>query len=173
MSLEELWGPHGDGVEMFRMVMNIKRFKFLLRCLRFDDRISREERKQLDRLAAIRDIFSALVSNCQNCYSLGENVTIDEKLKGFRGRCSFIHYIPSKPNKNGIKIYALVDAKLYYSFSLEVYCGKQTDSPCHQNKPPDVVKRLAESIYRSGRNITADKAGVTLSVFCGMRFCGM
>ena len=101
-------------------------------------------------------ICSASVSNCQNCYSLGENVTIDEKLEGFRGRCSFIQYIPSKPNKYGIKIYALVDAKLYYSFSLEVYCGKQTDGPCHQNKPSDVVKRLAESIYRSGRNITAD-----------------
>ena len=38
-SLEELWGTEGDGVEHFGLVMSIKRFKFLLRCMRFDDRI--------------------------------------------------------------------------------------------------------------------------------------
>jgi len=31
LDLEELWGANGDGIEHFRMVMNHKRFKFLIR----------------------------------------------------------------------------------------------------------------------------------------------
>lgn len=71
-SLEELWGTEGDGVEKFGLVMNIKRFKFLLRCMRFDDRDTRIARKAEDRLAPIREIFTEFVNNCQKNYSLRE-----------------------------------------------------------------------------------------------------
>ena len=42
-SLEELWGTEGDGIEKFALVMNLKRFKFLIRCLRFDDQSTRAQ----------------------------------------------------------------------------------------------------------------------------------
>ncbi|CAJ0955096.1 unnamed protein product [Ranitomeya imitator] len=156
-SLEELWGKDGDGVEKFSLVMSINRFKILIRCLRFDDRTTRTERKTHDRLAPIRDIFQRFVVNCKQSYYPGENLTIDEMLPGFRGRCAFRQYIPSKPNKYGIKIYALVDASKTYTYNLEVYAGKQPEGPyCVSNKPIDVVKRLAEPLFGSGRNITAD-----------------
>jgi ribosome biogenesis protein Nip4 len=56
------------------------------------------------------------VENCKKCYSLGQNVNIDEKLEAFRGRCGSKEYIPAKPNKYGIKIYVLVDAKMLYTY---------------------------------------------------------
>lgn len=156
-SLEELWGKEGDGVEKFGLVMSIKRFKTLIRCLRFDDLSTRAERKVFDRLAPIRDVFEKFVENCQKSYSVGENVTIDEMLPGFRGRCPFRQYIPSKPNKYGIKCFALVDAKMFYTLNMEIYAGKQPIGPfCVSNKPSDVVKRLAKPLFGSGRNITAD-----------------
>ena len=156
-SLEELWGTEGDGVERFGLVMSIKRFKFLLRCIWFDDRDTRITRKAEDRLAPIREIFTLFVNKCQKNYSLGEFTTIDEMLVGFRGICGFRQYIPSKPNKYGIKIYALVDAKMYYLHHLEIYAGKQLDgSYTHSNKPADVGRRLTAPISGSGRNITAD-----------------
>ena len=78
-------------------------------------------------------------------------------LVGFRGRCGFRQYIPSKPNKYGIKIYALVDAKMYYLHHLDIYARKQPDGPYSlSNKPEDVVRRLTAPISGSGRNITAD-----------------
>lgn len=156
-SLEDLWGTDDDGVEKFRMVMSIKRFKFITRCLRFDDKITREERKKTDRLAAIREVFTIFVANSQKCYTLSENVTIDEKLEGFRGRCIFKQYIPNKPNKYGIKIYALVDAQVFYLYNLEIYAGLQPDGIYRMsNKPEDVVMRLVEPIINTGRNVTAD-----------------
>ncbi|XP_045481006.1 piggyBac transposable element-derived protein 4-like [Harmonia axyridis] len=155
--LEELWGQEGDGIEKFGLVMNIKRFKILIRCLRFDDRSTRNQRKTLDRLAPIREVFDKFIINCQNSYYPAENVTIDEMLPGFRGRCSFRQYIPSKPNKYGIKIFALVDAKMFYTFNMEIYAGTQPEGPFRvSNKPVDVVKRLAAPLFGSGRNITAD-----------------
>jgi hypothetical protein len=59
--------------------MNQRRFKFLIRCILFDDRTTKDERKEQDLLAHIRDIFAAFVKNCKNGYSLGQNVTIDKK----------------------------------------------------------------------------------------------
>lgn len=157
LSLEELWGTDGDGIAMFSLVMSIKRFKFLIRCLRFDDRETRSARKELDRLAPVRDIFTKFVTNCKVSYCIGENVTIDEMLPAFRGNCPFRQYIPSKPSKYGIKIFSLVDAKMFYSLNMEIYAGKQNEGPfCVSNKAPDVVKRLAEPLFGSGRNITAD-----------------
>lgn len=156
-SLEDLWGSDGDGIEKFRLVMSIKRFKFIVLCLRFDNRDTREERRKIDKLAPIRNIFEKFVENCKKCYSLGENVCVDEKLEGFRGRCSFRQYIPSKPNKYGIKIYALVDSQVFYLYNLEIYAGLQPEGVYRiSNKPSEVVLRLCQPIYGSGRNVTAD-----------------
>ena len=154
-SLEELWETEGDGVKRFGLIMSIKRFKFLLRCMQFDHRDTRITKKAGNRLAPIREIFTLFVNNCQKNYSLGEFTTIDEMLVGFRGTCGFRQYIPSKPNKYSIKIYALVDAKTYYLHHLEMYARKQPDGPYSlSNKPADVVRRLTAPISGSGRNIT-------------------
>ncbi|CAG5037649.1 unnamed protein product [Parnassius apollo] len=50
-----------SGVGYFRATMSQARFEFLTNCLRFDDRSTREERQQNDRLAPIRNIFDHIV----------------------------------------------------------------------------------------------------------------
>lgn len=156
-NVDDFWRNDDLGMNIFRMVMGEKRFRFLIRSLRFDDYTTREDRKRVDKLAPVREIFSIFINNCQKHYSLGQNVTIDEQLPGFRGRCSFRQYIPSKPKKYGIKIFCMADAKLFYSANMEIYCGEQ---PCGlyrcSNSADSVVLRLAEPIFGSGRNITCD-----------------
>lgn len=66
-------------------------------------------------------------------------------------------YIPSKPAKYGIKVFSLVDAKMNYTYNLEVYAGKQPPGSFNiSNKPEDVVKRLCEPVFGTNRNITLD-----------------
>lgn len=137
--------------------MSIQRFRFLNRYIRFDDKNSRENRKKTDKLAPIREIFETFVKNCENGYHTSEFITIDEMLPAFRGKCSFRIYIPSKPNKYGIKIFALCDAKMCYTSKLEVYTGQQPDGPYKiSNSASDVVYRLCENLRKSGKHLTTD-----------------
>ncbi|XP_057652381.1 piggyBac transposable element-derived protein 4-like [Diorhabda carinulata] len=100
-NLKDFWASDGLGIDLFKMAMSEKRFRFLLRCLRFDERSTREERREFDKLEAVRNLFSNFIENCEKHYHLGQNVTIDEMLPAYLGRCAFRQYIPSKPNKYG------------------------------------------------------------------------
>ncbi|XP_053964402.1 piggyBac transposable element-derived protein 4-like [Anastrepha ludens] len=157
LNLKDLWISDGSGVEIFRTTMTLKRFQFIQNCLRFDDKNTRSERKATDNLAAIRSFFEKFVANCQIVYTPSEYTTIDEQLPSFRGRCSFRQYMPNKPNKYGLKIYALVDAKSFYVINLEIYPGKQPTGPyALSNKAYDVVDRLVAPISKTNRNVTFD-----------------
>lgn len=153
----ELWTNDGTGCEIFRACMSYNRFPFLLSVIRFDDKTTRPERKQTDKLAAIRWILDEFTKNCKNNYSVGEFMTIDEMLIAFRGRCSFVQYIPNKPAKYGLKVFVMCDAKTFYVSNLEVYCGKQPDGPYSKpNTPTAIVHRLLEEVKGSNRNLTCD-----------------
>lgn len=60
--LSDFWATDGLGINIFRMTMSEKRFRFLIRCLRFDNRDTREARRQVDKLAAIRELFTVFVT---------------------------------------------------------------------------------------------------------------
>lgn len=155
--LVDLWAVDGTGIDIFHSTMSLDRFLFLIRCLRFDDINDRAQRKELDKLAPIRELFTMFVQNCQNAYEISEYSTIDEQLVPFRGKCCFRQYIPSKPAKYGLKIQTLCDARTWYVLSMEVYAGKQPTGPYElSNSPKYVVHRLTEPIVNTGRNVTAD-----------------
>ncbi|XP_069704477.1 piggyBac transposable element-derived protein 4-like [Periplaneta americana] len=157
LNVRELWDKNGTGIESIYLTMTYNRFQFLLRCLRFDNIHDRQERKVIDKLAAVREVFELFVQNSQRCYIPSEYVTIDEQLVAFRGRCPMKVCMPTKPTKYGIKIFAMVDVKTYYTHNLEIYAGIQPDGPFHQsNSAHAVVKRLVHPIKGTGRNVTTD-----------------
>lgn len=67
------------------------------------------------------------------CHRPELNIPVDEYLVGFRGRCPFKQYIPSKPAKYGIKIWAACDAKTSYCFNMQVYTGKPAGAQHEKN----------------------------------------
>ena len=165
LNTKELWERNGTGVERFWLVMSRDRFHFLLRCLRFDNLDTRDERRQFDKLAPIQTLFDSFVGNCKNAYTVGANTTLDEKLEAFRGRCSFKQYMPKKPNKYGIKIFALVDSSTYYASNLEVYVGQQPHGPYERkNDTCSIVLRMIEPISGTNRNLTCDNWFTSIDV---------
>jgi hypothetical protein len=163
-NLDDLWANDETGMEIFRSTMRLQLFRFLLQCLRFDDRTTRAARSEVDKLAPIRQFVLTFCNKMMSHYSVGELVTIDEKLEKFIGKCPFRQYIASKPEKYGIKIYAFVDSKIFYTQNLEIYAGKQPEGPYQlSNSPADVVERISP-ISGSGRNVTVDNWFISVSL---------
>jgi hypothetical protein len=110
----------------------------------------------VDKLAPIRQFFELFVTKYKSHYSVGDLVMTDEKLEKFRGNSLFRKYIASKPGKYGIKSYALVDSRIFYTQDLEIYVRRQPEGPYQlSNSPPDIVERISP-ISGSGRNVTVD-----------------
>lgn len=126
LSVDEMWSPTLAS-PLYRAAMSQIRFEFLNRCLRYDDPSTRDERRRNDKFAPIRNIFEIFIDNCRSMYSPGEHLTIDEQLLGFRGNCPFKMYIPSKPNKYGLKLVMLCDNKSKYMLNAVPYLGKDAN----------------------------------------------
>lgn len=158
LSVDEMFSAT-YGPPVFRCTMCKKRFAFLLENLRFDDKATREARKINNKFAAFREVWDIFGSNCEKNYSPSEYVTVDETLLSFRGACPFKTYIPSKPDKYGLKIMSLCDARTFYFLRGIPYTGKDNrikKRPGDLPLPAQYVLHLTESIRGSNRNITAD-----------------
>lgn len=147
----QIWdNSRGSGVEACYLAISEKRFRFLIRCIRFDDINNRNERREIDKLAPIREVFEYFIANFQNNFIASEYLTVDEQLLAFRGHCSFKQYIPSKPAKYGLKMFALVDAKTAYTFNLKAYVVTQLEGPYKcKNSGEDIVLRLVQLVEGS------------------------
>lgn len=160
--LQSLFATDGTGRDIFRCIMSRERVLTILIALRFDHKNDRIERITIDPAAAISNIFNQFVSSCQQQYSIGEYGCVDEMLIGFRGRSKFKMYIPNKPNKYGLKVLILTDARTNYFYNGYIYTGKDSDGRPLTNeekklsKPTQSVLRLAQPIMKTNRNITAD-----------------
>lgn len=72
-----LWNSH-TGRAIFRATMSLQRFHDISRIVRFDDKPSRPQRRQKDKLAAIREIWDKWVEILPAFYNPTENLTVDE-----------------------------------------------------------------------------------------------
>ncbi|XP_042171318.1 piggyBac transposable element-derived protein 4-like [Oncorhynchus tshawytscha] len=148
-----LWDAE-SGRTVFRATMSLKVFHRYSRLLRFDDRQSRPARLATDKLAAIREVWDLWEARLPALYNPGPDVTVDEQLVPFRGRCPFRQYIPSKPAKYGIKSWVACDAKSSYAWKMQVYTGKAAGGGPEKNQGMRVVLDLTTGL--SGRNVTCD-----------------
>lgn len=109
-STSSLWDAE-SGRTIFRATMSLQKFPMLSRVIRIDNRDTRPGRRQQDKLAAIREVWDKWVQRLPFIYNPSPNVTVDERLVAFRRPCPFKQYMPSKPSKYGIKIWASCDAR--------------------------------------------------------------
>ena len=138
--LKNLWEV-GDSKPFYRAVMSLNRFKCFLRCIRFDNWHTREQRKVNDKFAAISEIWGIFLGNIRRVYVPDECITVDEQLVGYRGRIPGRTYMPSKPRKYGLKIFWACESSTGYALNAIAYGGKEGDQ-VHRNLGQDIVLRF-------------------------------
>ena len=152
LSLNDLWDKK-YGPPIFRATMPKCRFIALTRFMRFDNKETRTARRAADKLAPIRDLFNEINSFLLRYYTPSEYLTVDEQLVPFRGRCLFRQYtcIPSKPDKYGMKIFWICDAKSFYPLKAKPCLGKEEKTikqHLSSTEPrPESCSRTDQSIY--------------------------
>ena len=158
-STEKIWTPL-IGQDYVRATMGRNRYFELMNALRFDHKDSRRQRLQSDKLAHFRRIHEMHEQNLKTHYNPGAYLTVDEQLMPFRGRCSFIQYMPSKPAKYGLKLYWICDADNAYPLKSIPYIGKGSyeagETETGLQHGGEVVTVLAHPWLEKGRNITTD-----------------
>lgn len=159
---QELWANFGPIV--YRAVMSRQRFTFIISCLRFDDRLTRAERRSVDKFAPIRDIWTTFLKNCDKYYCPDQNLTIDHQLVSFHGRCPFKTYMKNKRHKQGIKIVMINDSTTFYMINAIPHLGKVLPEN-NASVASYYARTLSENIDATGRNITWNKTNEETDTF--------
>ena len=170
-----LWSLE-NGRKIFNNSMPRDRFLTITRIMRFDKRETRLQRRERDKLAPLREVITKFTAKCKSAYRPGPQVCVDEQLVVYRGRCPFKVYMPNKPGKYGMKIWACCDVGTGYLSNMEVYTGKIGQTP-EIGQSTRVVLEMTSHLQGSGRGITADNFFTSLSLvetllFRKLTFCG-
>ena len=152
-SVERMWSEL-YGTPIVSLLMSKKRFKEIMRFIRFDKKSDRAHKN--DPFAMIREIWDAFIRNSQICYKPKQQLTIDEQLLPCKSRCKFIQFMPRKPDKFGIKFWLLVEVDNKYTCNGIPYLGK-----CDIRNPDvtvgeSVVKKLLVPYEGNGHCVTMD-----------------
>nr|XP_022906043.1 uncharacterized protein LOC111417873 [Onthophagus taurus] len=107
--------------------------------LRFNNFETREERKHTDKFAPTRDVFDGFVTNCKISFNPSVHLRV---------------YMKSKPDKYGLKIWALADCSSAYTANMQPYLGKVGNKP-EKGQGQRVVMDLVNHLS-SGYGITTD-----------------
>ena len=152
-----LWSKN-YGIPIFREAMPRNKFTKIMKYLRFDDKPNRIRRGPgAVKFAPIRDVFTTFISMCKSKYTCDFSLTVDEQLMPLKSRCSFITFMPNKPDKYGIKFWVLVDVKAKYVANITPYLGAQEkEGRCGVPLGELVVIKITEHIKGKGYNICYD-----------------
>jgi len=74
-------------------------------------------------------------------------------------------YIPSKPDKYGLKVICMNDSKTFYLINAIPYVGKVEDKPPDIGVAEHLVRQISTPILGSRRNITCDNWFSSVSLF--------
>lgn len=135
---------------LFGMAMPRNRFETILRCICFYSQTDDTS----NRLHKIDQVMIHILTNIQNIYYPGENLSLDEALVLWRGRLSFKQYIPNKTAKYGIKLYELCTPDGFL-LNVLIYTGKGTVNN-ENGHATSVVYKVAKDYLGKGHTIYMD-----------------
>ena len=110
---------------IFSDIMSGRRFELIMSFIHLNDseRMPPRESPGYDKLYKIRPLFDMIVKAFQRVYTPRQHLSVDESIISFKGRLSWVQYMPKKPHKWGIKAWALADSSNGYLSNFRIYTG--------------------------------------------------
>ena len=120
------WPFHNN---IFSDIMSGRRFELLMRYIHLNDtqKMPPRDNIQYDKLYKIRPLYDLVVSAFKNAYIPNQNISVDESVISFKGRLSWVQYLPNKPHKWGIKAWVMADSSNGYVCNFKLYTGELTN----------------------------------------------
>ena len=98
--------------------MSSRRFELILKFLHLNDSEVQPQRGDpaFDKLYKVRPLLDLVLENFKSYYQPHQHISIDESMISYKGRLSFIQYLPKKPHKWGLKAWVLADSTNGYTW---------------------------------------------------------
>ena len=140
-----------------KQIMTRGRFESLSKYLHCNDTSKTPPRGQPghDKLSHIRPFIDTVLQQCKTQYNVHRECSVDEAMVGFRGRLAFRQYMPAKPTKFGIKVWALGDSHNGYVGNFQVYTGK-VEGAAEKGLTNRVVKDMTDDLKGKSHLVVFD-----------------
>lgn len=126
--------------------MSSRRFELLLKFLHLNDSEAQPVRGEpgYDKLFKIGRFLDFVLNNFKSAYQPHQQISIDESVISYKGRLSFIQYLPPKDHKWGLKAWVLADSTNGYVWGWKLYTGKVEGAVEHGGLAHRVVLELTD-----------------------------
>ena len=106
-----------------KKTMTCRRYQKQTQYLHVSDKANElaENSADYDKLYKICPVLNIVQGSFAESYKPGQNHTIHKDKIAFKGRLSYVQYIPAKPIKRGIKVWMHCGADTAYLLQFEVY----------------------------------------------------
>jgi len=142
--------------------MSFNKFYLIHRYIHFET----NNKNYNDPLYKIRNISNKLKEKWSKYYNPGKELTIDECMIKFQGKCSFLQYIQNKPVPWGVKCFMLCDARSYYCLDLKIYCGISFEEKYENFSATDsLIINLMSKYFNQGKILYCDNYFTSMKIY--------
>ncbi|MCO5572651.1 hypothetical protein L7F22_026409 [Adiantum nelumboides] len=155
----------------FGRKMSLNRFQQIKRFLHLRDNKFRplDKKTREYRCWQFLELENVLNRTFKECYQVGREVTIDERIIPTRNKRNPIRmYLPMKPHKFGIEVYNLCDSKTAYNYQFFVY----DKLPQKEGLGFSMVKKLMNSLPDKGHHLYMDRGFTSFRLLQWLTFNG-
>ena len=151
------WSQHWLVGGNFGKIMSYNRYTLLKMCLHFADNNGQKpkDHPEYDPLYKVRTVLDKCSATYLANIIPGKKVAVDESMLKYKGRLYFKQYLPMKPVKWGIKLFALCDSETGAVLKFFVYTGKSNNGESG-GATKDIVMNLLEPLLGKGHIVYMD-----------------
>jgi hypothetical protein len=170
-STKYFWSTqYNEGIAWIRNAMTRDAFLQIRQFIHFVDTSTlptNQSNKKWHPLQKISPFLNTVGEKLRKGWTLGKKCCVDESMIKYKGKAiSWVQYMPKKPIRHGLKVFALSCAYTGYLYSFEVYTGKENID----GSPKAVIERLmlaagfTFTVHGQGRILYTDNFYTSLEV---------